>query len=153
MNTTDRRFKILFTALIFVFSSGLIIGAIFQKSGNISPLISDYSESIIRTRINACAISLFKDSLILNISIMAIICVVGVSQIGRFFDLFIVLCYGIGYGAVLSNLTCDSGVHGLVASLLMFVPGCITSVISILYFSACVINKHGINVKNKKRVI
>lgn len=136
MNMLERHTRIRLVGLCFVFTAGFVIGAFFQNSESIRDIIFDYSCDVVQTRIHADSVSVFLDSFLLNFCVLVIICFVSVSQAGAIIKHFIFLCYGIGFGALISSLVCDSGVHGLGLSIMILLPGFITSVCAMLIFSA-----------------
>ncbi len=149
----DKNFKLRIILFTFVFAAGFVIGSFFQNNDSIRTIITEYSGSIIRTRINADAVTVFLDSFTFNLCFILFICIFSISQVGVLLNLFAVLCYGICCGALISNPACDSGIHGMGISVLILIPGFIISALALLILSSSLVstagNKSALRLKNK----
>ncbi len=137
MNNKDnvrRCFWLFFFSVVFI--AGFIAGAIIQNSERINGIISDHASDVVLLRLENNAVSIFADTVVSYLILTVSVCLIGLSKSGVLLNVCLILCMGMGKGALISNLVCDSGSRGLGFSVFALLPGMITAVCSVLIFAS-----------------
>ncbi len=145
-------FKVRFFVFSFIFILGFVFGSFFQRYEQVDSAINEYVYTIIAERVSGDAVSVFINSFLVNFIFLVVICIFYFSHIGIFFNLLLFLCLGIGKGALITNLICNSGIYGLGFSALTLLPGLITSVGAFLLFSAYAVDFSKLKYSFKKKI-
>ncbi len=127
--------KLCIAIYVIAFVSGFVFGSLIQRNDDVRQLITQYAVVCINHRLNADGTSLFLSSFLANIVFLILILFINSFRIGPFLNFFLVLFYGLGKGALISNLVCDSGVYGLCHSAIILFPGMILASGTILFLS------------------
>ncbi len=131
-----RRYGIWIFVFAFLFSVGFAAGGFVQKSDRISGTIATYTFNLVDSRLSHEALAIFTDSVLPYFVILVVICFFAVTRAGLLLNSCIVLCLGLGDGALVSAIACDSGFSGMGFSLIVLLPGMIASGCAIIMLAA-----------------
>lgn len=133
-NNVKSRRSLWLILFLLIFAVGFTVGAAVQKGERINTAITGYAENTVNVRISGDAAAVFLDSLISYLIVLITVCFLGINKSGAFLNAVFILFFGLGKGALISNLVCDSGIHGLSFSVFVLLPGmtAVTSAVLLL---------------------